>query len=146
MNRPKNPGLLSRVLAVLQRVFLGKSADGYMKQFSGNDEYWDRTIAAGQGWPGDDVVAPNSSAAVSQDGAIPVVAPDKEDVASPIFRMTPAPIDRMAQQHRDDYLTPDPRAKASVDRAIRSREPGKPPSPKLPEAADLPIPLVEKQP
>jgi len=49
------PGFLHRVLirfgGALQRGILGKSAHEYMKQFSGSDEYWKRTIAAQQGWP-----------------------------------------------------------------------------------------------
>jgi hypothetical protein len=55
MTSHESPGLVRRLLralgGALQRGILGKSADAYMKQFTGSDEYWDRVIAAQLGWP-----------------------------------------------------------------------------------------------
>lgn len=50
MTTYESPGFVHRMLIklgnALQRGILGKSADAYTKQFTGNDEYWDRVIAA----------------------------------------------------------------------------------------------------
>ena len=43
--------LLRSLGGALKRGVLGKSAHDYMKQFTGSDAYWDRVIAAQQGWP-----------------------------------------------------------------------------------------------
>lgn len=37
--------------AALKRAILGRSSHSYMKQFAGDNEYWERAIAAQQGWP-----------------------------------------------------------------------------------------------
>lgn len=51
----ERPGLFRRFLAAiggaLRRGILGKADPNYMKQFTGSDGYWDRTIAAQRGWP-----------------------------------------------------------------------------------------------
>lgn len=51
MTTPESSGFWRRILAALGRGLLGKASDGYMKQFTGSDEYWDRAIAAQLGWP-----------------------------------------------------------------------------------------------
>jgi hypothetical protein len=55
MTNHETPGILRRTwLALgdaLKRGILGKSAQAYMQQFTGSDEYWDRVIAAQRGWP-----------------------------------------------------------------------------------------------
>jgi hypothetical protein len=51
MNDHNNSGLLRRVGAALRRAILGKSSHEYIGRFTGNDEYWDRVIAAQAGWP-----------------------------------------------------------------------------------------------
>jgi hypothetical protein len=43
----------------LKRGMAGKSTTEYMKQFSGNDDYWDRAIAAQLGWPGEGPARPD---------------------------------------------------------------------------------------
>lgn len=51
----ENPGWLRRqwtaVVRGLKRGILGRSTHEYMTQFTGNDEYWDRVIAAQRDWP-----------------------------------------------------------------------------------------------
>jgi hypothetical protein len=65
---PGAKGFVRRALAViagvLRRGVAGKSGPRYMQQFSGDDEYWDRVIAAQRGWPGNGVAgkAPARSA------------------------------------------------------------------------------------
>jgi hypothetical protein len=55
MTSQESPGFLRRMLTALggalKRGILGKSSHGYMKQFTGSDEYANRAIAAQQGWP-----------------------------------------------------------------------------------------------
>jgi hypothetical protein len=55
MMNQQSPGLWQRAfsaaIGVLKRGLLGKSGSAYMKQFSGSDEYWERSIAAQLGWP-----------------------------------------------------------------------------------------------
>lgn len=55
MTRQGSVGLLHRLLravgSALKRGILGKSGHDYMKQFTGNDAYWDRVISAQVGWP-----------------------------------------------------------------------------------------------
>ena len=50
-----SPGILrlmwNALCHALKRGILGKSAHGYLKQFTGSDEYWDRVLAAQRGWP-----------------------------------------------------------------------------------------------
>lgn len=50
MSTNESPGLLKRMWSAigraLKRGILGKSDDAYTKQFTGNDAYWDRVIAA----------------------------------------------------------------------------------------------------
>jgi hypothetical protein len=50
MTSHESPRFLQRLLTAfgrgLQRGVLGKSTHEYMKQFTGNDAYWDRVIAA----------------------------------------------------------------------------------------------------
>src|SRR5947207_2047915 len=54
MGSHKSPGFVLRTLrtlgAALKRGILNKSAHAYMKQFTGSAEYWDKVIAAQQGW------------------------------------------------------------------------------------------------
>jgi hypothetical protein len=45
------PGFLRRISTAFKRGILGKSSHDYTKQFTGNDEYWNRAIAAHLGWP-----------------------------------------------------------------------------------------------
>jgi hypothetical protein len=65
MTSHDGPGFLNRrfaaLVSALKRACLGKSDSEYMKRFSGNDEYWDRSIAAGKGWPGEGSRGPASS-------------------------------------------------------------------------------------
>ncbi len=55
MRCSQRSGLWRRTLdalgIALRRGILGKSAQGYMSQFTGNDQYWERVIAAQAGWP-----------------------------------------------------------------------------------------------
>lgn len=55
MTSPEGQGLFGRFLAALgralERGILGRSGPGYMKQFGGSDQYWDRALAAQLGWP-----------------------------------------------------------------------------------------------
>lgn len=62
MNNRKRAGFFRRTLAAigdsLVRGISGKSATAYMKQFSGDDEYWDRVIAGRRGRNGEVPVVP----------------------------------------------------------------------------------------
>jgi hypothetical protein len=55
MNSPKGQGpvasALRRLGRTLKRAILGKSTFEYLSEIAGGDEYWDRIIAAEQGWP-----------------------------------------------------------------------------------------------
>jgi hypothetical protein len=50
MSSHESPGVLRRIwtalVDALKRGILGKSSQGYLKQFGAGDEYWDRVIAA----------------------------------------------------------------------------------------------------
>jgi hypothetical protein len=63
MTSHETAGFLGRTLtalgSALKRGFLGKSAHDYTKQFTGSDEYWDRVIAARQGWPRQETPQPD---------------------------------------------------------------------------------------
>jgi hypothetical protein len=65
---PEAAGFLRRVLTtiagVLKRGVPGKSGRGYMQQFSGDNEYWDRVIAAQRGWPANGVAGKASARSV----------------------------------------------------------------------------------
>jgi hypothetical protein len=54
ITKHERPGRLRRALtafgSVLKRGILGKSTHAYMKQFTADDEYWDRVIAAQVRW------------------------------------------------------------------------------------------------
>jgi hypothetical protein len=43
--------LLTTIGATLKRALLGKSAHEHMKQFTGNDTYWENVLASQSGWP-----------------------------------------------------------------------------------------------
>jgi hypothetical protein len=47
------PGLAHRLWTALRRFILGRSDGDYMKQFTGDDAYWDNMLAAERGWPPD---------------------------------------------------------------------------------------------
>ena len=70
----QRPGLFSRIRAAfggaLKCGILGKS----MNRFSGNDEYWDRVIAAQLGWPQE------TAAANQMVHNLPVILEDKEQI------------------------------------------------------------------
>jgi hypothetical protein len=55
MTSPKHQGpvasVLGRIWRALKRAILGKSTYEYLSEIAGGDEYWDRMIAAEQGWP-----------------------------------------------------------------------------------------------
>lgn len=55
MKDRKGKGSFRRALAasggVLLRWIPGKSGNGYLRRFTGDDEYWERAIAAQLGWP-----------------------------------------------------------------------------------------------
>jgi hypothetical protein len=55
MTSHESSGALHRMLrslgGALKRGILGKSAHEYMSQFTGSDKYWERVLAAQQGWP-----------------------------------------------------------------------------------------------
>jgi hypothetical protein len=54
ITKHERPGLLRRALtafgAILKRGILGKSTYAYTKQFTADDEYWDRVAAAQARW------------------------------------------------------------------------------------------------
>ena len=64
MTSHETAGVLRRALAALgsalKRGILGKSAHDYTKQFTGSDAYWDRVIAAQQGWPRQETPQPDA--------------------------------------------------------------------------------------
>ena len=55
VTNPKQAGFFRRALAKTGRMLVrgvqGKSSTAYMKQFTGDDEYWKESIAAQLGWP-----------------------------------------------------------------------------------------------
>jgi hypothetical protein len=55
MTSHTRPGLFRRLLTALgdalERGILGKSGPAHAKQFGGDDEYWERAIAAELDWP-----------------------------------------------------------------------------------------------
>lgn len=59
----------SAVGSVLKRGIQGKAGTAYMRQFTGDDEYWDRVIAAQLGWPGESTHGPDSAPSTSSGGA-----------------------------------------------------------------------------
>jgi hypothetical protein len=54
MANQKHPGPVKRAFGAaaraIKRAILGKSSYEYVNQIAGGDEYWDRMIAAEQGW------------------------------------------------------------------------------------------------
>jgi hypothetical protein len=53
------PGLAQRLCIRMRRFILGRSDGEYMKQFTGNDAYWDNMLAAERGRPPSSVPKPD---------------------------------------------------------------------------------------
>jgi hypothetical protein len=45
------PGLLQRSLRAIQGAVLGKSSSTFLEHLTGSEEYWNRVLAAQEGWP-----------------------------------------------------------------------------------------------
>jgi hypothetical protein len=45
------PGLLQRSVRAIQRAVLGKSSSTFLEHLTGSEEYWNRVLAAQEGWP-----------------------------------------------------------------------------------------------
>jgi hypothetical protein len=87
---------LAVIVGVLKRGIPGKSGNNYMRQFTGNDEYWDCVIAAQKGWPrggvsrnettrstgiGTSAVAKLENGDVTSHGRLPIAGPAMPPVA-----------------------------------------------------------------
>lgn len=75
MTHQKKPRFFRRLLSALSGAFLGKASDNYMKQYTPDDERWDRAIAASgaRHLRGSTDSAPGAPAA---EPVVPPAAPD----------------------------------------------------------------------
>ena len=98
MTSRESSGFLRRMVTVvagaLKRGILGKSSRDYMKQFTGSDEYWDRVIAAQQGWP-------------QKQPAQPDLEPEYE------------PVHGWTRRQLDDYLARNPAYRSTYDAELQ---------------------------
>lgn len=117
MTIPKNLGLVQRIRialrGALQRAFLGRSADEYMKQFTGDDEYWNEVIAAQRGWPGEGSEGKGSNHRAGQQVTSSGEALGARAATSRTQRMESGPVNGQIELQRHDHQTRNPGAMAA---------------------------------
>jgi len=103
----------------LKRGLLGKSAHDYMKQFSGSDAYWDRVVAAQQGWPLKQSPHPDPDRARGAgDGAL-CFRPPAQDSARGLPEPEEEPVHGWTRCQRDDYLARNPAYRPTYEAALQ---------------------------
>src|SRR5437867_5177230 len=107
MKNREGPGLWRRLWtalgSALRRRILGKSSHDYMKQFTGgDDDYWDRAIAAQRGWPHK---APAPVRLSRSANALKRARPSVRDTAG---RPSEPELQPVLNQTREDFYANDP--------------------------------------
>jgi hypothetical protein len=150
MTSPERRGFMGRlsttVSNALQRAILGKSADGYMKQFTGDDEYWERVLGARRGRPGQGSEERGSRPQGGQQRAASGEAPSTTSAARRILETENGPVDKWTEPQRDD-----PAARKAGDRVAHEliavlHVHDKSSTGRQPRTAVSPTPPVEKKP
>lgn len=125
MLRHKSPGLLQRILAALgtalKRAILGRSTHGYMKQFTGGDEYWDRVIAAQLGWPAPQRPQPEPDGLRSSDKADIRAEQNARNTARRPPEPEYEPVHGWTKHQLDDQLTRNPWYRSIYKAELRKR-------------------------
>ncbi len=103
----------------LKRAMLGKSAHDYMKQFGGSDAYWERVIAAQQGWPLKQSLSPGPDGARGAgNGALGPRQP-AQDSARGFPEPEEEPVHGWTRRQRDDYLARNPAYRPTYEAALQ---------------------------
>src|SRR5690242_10769611 len=112
MRRQERVGFLHRlwwaVGGALKRGILGKSAHDYMKQFGGSDAYWDRVVAAQQGWPLKQSPNPGPDSTRGVGNGDLGSRPPAPHTARSLPEPEEEPVHGWTRRQRDDYLARNP--------------------------------------
>ena len=110
---------LSAVGSVLKRGILGKAGHDHMKQFTGDDEYWDRVIAAQLGWPGEGTRGsdsdPSTSSGITATGGKPSLRDAARNHTEPEYEF----VYGWTQRQFDDYMARNPGSRSAYESEVK---------------------------
>jgi hypothetical protein len=125
MTSHETAGVLRRALtalgSALKRGILGKSAHDYTKQFTGSDEYWDRVIAAQQGWPRQETPQPDAIHIRSSSDVVMRSGPSIRDTARRPPEQEYEPVHGWTRRQSDDYLARNPSYRSPYEAELQKR-------------------------
>ncbi len=149
MRDREGAGFWRRALAaaggVLLRGIQGKSGNGYRRRFAGDEEYWERAIAAQRGWPGEGPEGTEPHPAGGPGGASSGECPNGQDAAG---RRGPEhePVYGWTKRQFDGYMARNPGSRSAYESTAELQERGEPARSRRVRAAVLPAAPAEKRP
>ncbi len=119
MRDREGAGFWRRALAaasgVLLRGIQGKSGNGYLTRFAGDEEYWERAIAAQLGWPGEGPRGTEPHPSGSPGGAASGERPDGRDAAGHRPESEYEPVYGWTKRQFDGYMARNPSSRSAYE-------------------------------
>jgi len=111
---------------VLLRCIQGKSGNGYLRRFAGDDEYWEQAVAAQLCWRREGRRSPVNDPRAGQDPATSGKEPGTRAAVRGSIGKVYEPVYGWTERQLDGYLARNPGFRSDYESAVASQESVKP--------------------